>query len=308
MSAILESVLRIQSSEVSFVRRRFNIPRTPVRTRLERVGETFLYGYHAALADRSLNILAAQLNDIDLEFRSYGYEGAAMALDLLDQLTPWKRWRVQTFLAGSGEPHTYMVLVGIGWSMARIRFRLERRLSNLDPLLRWLAIDGYGFHEGYFHWQRYIDGKSLPSKLQGYALRAFDQGLGRSMWFIAGADPERIIQMIEAFPDSRRGDLWSGVGLACAYAGGAGRSGIDRLRQLAGYWWPHLAQGTVFAAKARARAGNPTEHTDQACRMLCGLPCIEAAALSDLMLIHAVEDGQPAYEVWRRHIRMYFHA
>jgi hypothetical protein len=301
--------LSIPVEQVTFARRNFRVPHDSVRRRLERVGEMFLRGYHAALDDRGqewMEMLGMQLAEVELEFRGFAYEGAAMALDLLDQLTPWKASRLSAFLSGVGEPHIYMAHVGVGWSMARLPLRFEKRLRRLDPVLRWLVLDGYGFHEGYFHWVRYADGSSRPHRLRAYGLRAFDQGLGRSLWFVGGANPEWIADAIAAFQDSRLGDLWSGVGLACAYAGGAEASQIARLRFAAKVHYPHLAQGTVFAAGARSRAGNPTDHTELACRLLCDLSADEAAALSETTWRQAHEDSEPAYEVWRRLIRSYF--
>jgi enediyne biosynthesis protein E3 len=308
MSPALRSFLRIDPAEANMVRRGFHVSSEFVRDRLERIGATFLQGYHAALDDVALDALALRLESIDTEFRGFGYEGAAMALDLLDQLTPWKPARTSGFLAGPAEPHTYMAIVGIGWSMARLSLGFGRRFSHLDPLLRWLVLDGWGFHEGYFHWPRYAGGRPHPRKLKGYARRAFDQGLGRSLWFVGGADAEVIVDLVEGFPDSRRGDLWSGIGLACTYAGGLDSLGICQLRRAAGSWWPHLAQGAAFAAKARARAGNLTEHTNEACRLLAGLPAIEAAALCDRMLSPAADGAEPEYESWRTRIQLYLSA
>ncbi len=304
----LESLLRIPVEEVSLSRRGFHFPRELARPILERVGEVFLQGYHAGLADGGNDTLVARLDAVDAEFRGFAYEGAAMALDVLDQVTPWKRPRLQRFLAGPAEAHTYMVIVGIGWSLARFGFGFKRRFPKLDPLLRWLAIDGWGFHEGYFHWLRYLEGHPHPRKLKGYATRAFDQGFGRSLWFVAGADPAIVASLIEQFPYLRRGDLWAGIGLACAYAGGSDPAELNSLRDFSGVWWTHLAQGSIFAAKARSRAGNPTEHTDNACRLFAGLPAVEAAALSDLMLTHATDGPEPAYEMWRAHIRAHLSA
>jgi len=303
---VLKRLLRIDLEEATFVRRNFRNPCQAVRKRLERVGATFLHGYHVALADASLEDLSARLELIEAEFRGFGYEGAAMALDLLDQLKPWKGRRIQRFIEGPGQPHIYMVHVGIGWSLARFPWGMKRRLSRLDPLLRWLALDGFGFHEGYFHWARYAGGGAAPKRLAGYALRAFDQGLGRSLWFVAGADPEWIARAIMAFPESRHGDLWSGVGLACAYAGGADGQQISRLRDAAGTYVRNLAQGAVFAAKTRERAHNPAPHTELACPLLCELPAAQAAAIADDALLHARDGREPAYESWRRLIQEHF--
>ena len=123
-----------------------------------------------------------------------------------------------------------MMHVGLGWALARLRRSVTPYLARLDPLLGWLVVDGYGFHEGYFDWPRYIERRAIPSRLNGYERRVFDQGLGRSLWFVKGADVAAVASAIDTFPSARRDDLWSGVGLACAYAGGCGRAAIESLR------------------------------------------------------------------------------
>jgi hypothetical protein len=304
MAGILQKLLSISPSEASFARRQFHFLRDSARQRLERVGETFLQGYHLALADQGVEWLVERLSGIDLEFRGYGFEGAAMGLDILDQLQPWKAQRIRRLLRGQGRPHAYMVHVGIGWSMARWRLGIKRRLARLDPLLQWLALDGFGFHEGYFHWSRYAARAAPPfTMLRGYGARAFDQGLGRSLWFVGGADPEYISSAIINFPEARRDDLWSGVGLACTYAGGADSHDLRELRVASGPHWPHLAQGAVFAAGARQRAGNMAPHTEMGCQWLGGLSGQRAAELCEETLRDATEDAGPAYEAWRRLIR-----
>lgn len=277
-----------------------------VRDRIERIGETFVEGYHAALLEDDPERLGEHLDSIELELRGFAYEGAAMGLALPDFLTPWPRNRWRAFRQGPGAAHLYMLHVGVGWALARLPVRLARALTHLDPLLRWLMIDGYGFHQGYFHWPRFIQRRDLPRRLSGYALCAFDQGLGRSLWFVKGADPVRIAAAVAAFPVSRREHQWSGLGLASAYAGGVGAAVLALLREAAGPYLPQLAQGAAFAAKARARAGNPAEHTELACQVLCGLSADAAAALTDEALENLPPDGSvPAYEVWRRRIQQH---
>lgn len=302
---MLQRWLRIHREEATFARRGFRSSSREAQVRLESVGESFLHGYHSALEDRGITALAPKLESTELEFRGFVYEGAAMALDILDQVKPRRASRVQQFLEGPGAAHVYMVYVGMGWSMARLPFRWRNRPSFLDPLLRWLVLDGCGFHEGYFHWPRYRGGHR-PERLRGYELRAFDQGLGRTMWFVSGADPQWIGKTIATFDEARRPDLWSGAGLACAYAGGAGETAIQSLKVSAGTHTDYVAQGAVFAAGARQRAGNPAAHTEQACQILCGISARRAAALSDETLSLAKEDHDPAYEVWRRLIRDHF--
>jgi hypothetical protein len=248
--------------------------------------------------------LEERLKAVDPELQGFAFEGAAMGLALLDVLTPWKRTRWRAFLCGLGEPHTYMVHVGFGWVLARLRRRVEPALGSLDPLLRWLAVDGYGFHEGYFHWQTCFIRHEVPRALTGYARRAYDQGLGRSLWFVAGADVTHVAEMIAAFPADRQADLWSGIGLACAYAGIVNRPGLEILHASAGAYKPQLAQGVAFAAKARKRAGNLESHTELPCEVLCGLSAAEAARITDAALDDLPgDDALPAFEAWRLRIQ-----
>jgi hypothetical protein len=304
-------LLHIDSAEADFARRHFRWKDNQARQRLERVGATFLLGYNSAIEESDPSILARQVNEVDQELRGFAFEGAAMGLTLLDSLTPWNRGRFLEFSTGPAAHHVYMVHVGAGWAIARLpwlRWNLKKHLQRLDPLLRWLALDGYGFHEGYFNWSQYVEAQQLPRGLSAYGLRAFDQGLGRSLWFVEGADVDRIPLTIKQFPLYRRADLWSGIGLACAYAGGASSSAIQTIYNTAVPYAGHLAQGAAFAAKARQTAGNESEHTDLACRIFAGLSATQAAAITDEALKDLPRDlpqgaKQPEYEVWRERIR-----
>jgi enediyne biosynthesis protein E3 len=312
--AIRRRLLGIPPDETSFERRGFDRTSPHVQRHLERAGASFVAGYHAALEEPCAEVLGRRLAACEPAWRGFAFEGAAMALALLDRLTFFGgRWR--RLLEGPGEPFSYLMHVGAGWALARTAWlsKPTRCLERFDPLLRWLVIDGYGFHHGYFQWRTAIERQRIPRGLSGYARRAFDQGLGRSLWFVRGARPDAIAATIARFPASRRGDLFSGVGLACAYAGGLPSDTIVQLvstaREMSAEapehgWLPsYLAQGAIFAAKARQRAGTPSEDTEAACVVLCGCGADAAAAIADEAAVDLrPQDDAPAYEVWRRRI------
>jgi hypothetical protein len=261
----------------------------------------------------NLTELHASLEHTKLSQRGFAYEGASMGLAIADFMTPFsKLWR--DFAQGIGAPHIYMVHVGYGWALARLPVAPLPAVMRLDERLRWLAMDGYGFHQGYFHWPRYVREARPPAQFSGYAARAFDQGLGRSLWFSRGAEPDRVAEAIGGFAGARAADLWAGVGLAATYAGGASRSALQRLRSRAGPFLPHVAQGAAFAAEARLRAGNPMVHSELACQLLCGVSLEEAASVARACLPMGPQAGSPAgrqvetYEIWRTSIRKNFGA
>ncbi len=296
--------LGLSTAEATFARRGFVASEDNARRRLEQIGVTFLSGYHAALEETGFVPLAHRLASVETELRGFAFEGAAMGLALLDLVTPWRKDRWRTFTEQLAEPHIYMMHVGLGWALARLRRSVTPHLARLDPLLGWLVVDGYGFHEGYFSWPRYIEQQATPSQLNGYERRVFDQGLGRSLWFVKGADVAVVAKTIGAFSSERRNDLWSGTGLACAYAGGCSRAAVESLRAAAAGHLPALAQGVAFAAKTRLRAANLNPHTETVCRVICGQSAEEAAAITDVSLKNLSEErGLPAYEAWRRRIQ-----
>lgn len=303
----------ISQRETTFARRGFPACPEDNRRHLERIGQSFVEGYQAALNWDVTPALTETLNDMPKEFVGFGFEGAAMALALLDRMTPWRRDRITSFLEGPGEKHTYMIHVGVGFALARLRRRVEPSMSELDPLLCWLAVDGFGFHEGFFRSGATFEAQSVPRRIAGYARRVFDQGLGRALWFYGGSQADRIGAKIASFPQARRHDLWSGIGLASAYAGGVGRTSLERLREMAAtdHSLADLKQGAAFAAKARERAGIMMQHTELACEVYCGRSAADAArstveALIGLDASHKEIEGAtpaPTFEVWRRRIQ-----
>ncbi len=310
VTRLRKHIFGISIEEVTFARRGFNDSSRAARERLEHIGRSFLQGYHAALCDEDPEVLASNLETVDKELCGFAYEGAAMGLTLLDQLSLWKRGRLLTFLNGVGSRHTYMIHVGVGWAIARVpwlRSNFHHAVADLDPLLRWLAADGNGFSDFYFKFPYFLRNPERLNRLQGYARHAYAQGVGRSLWFVTGAKAELVSQSISRLPRSLHSDLWSGVGLACAMAGGSDRAEIELVRSLAGDYGSALAQGAAFAAKTRQQADNPAHHTETACQILCGLDADSAAQLTDATRRCLPEDGKvPAYEIWRQRIQSQF--
>ena len=300
-SGLLSAFFGIAESEADFARRRFATHLPQQRARLERAGRAFLAGYNAALtAPSSIDALLPLLAAVDADLAGFAHEGAAMALALLDLMTVWRRWRWRSLIEAAPQ-HTYLSHVGAGWALARLHVRRVPSFLRVDALLWPLVIDGYGFHEGFFKPERMIRRAAKPPAVEPCA--SFDQGLGRSLWFVCAADPSGIADTIANFSPHRHADLWSGVGLACAYAGAADAAAVTTLRDRAGDLLPHVAQGVVFATKARQRAGNLTADADLACRLLCGLTSGEAAAIADETTRGLSLQSDGAYEEWRRRIR-----
>lgn len=296
-------VLKVDDEEVSMERRGFVPVDEVARDKLETVARTFLVGYRLAIGIDDHEELARRLDETDLEFRGFAHEGAAMGLTVLDGLMPLRR-RLRSFLSGPGYPYAWMAPIGFGWARAQMHRRPRGPLTLVEPLLDWFALDGAGFHDGFFHPEQFIDAQRKPGSLKGTAARVHDQGIGRSLWFVKGADVERIAATIEAFRGDRQADLWSGTASAATYAGGVEADALERLLELSGRHRLEVAQGAAFAIKARLMGGNPTPHTDTAAEIFCRMSTVDSARVADIALegLSVAGHANP-YEAWRNRVR-----
>ena len=303
---IKSRALSVSTDEVRLERRRIDPKNAAAKEQLENVGVAFLEGYHCALKDLDARDLVYSLEQGPARLRGFSYEGAAMAIWLLDATSIFSKHRWERFYSLASISQPYIVHVDVGWGIARLPWAKrnpEAYLRRFDPMLGWLALDGLGFHEGYFHTSTWIRDPSRRTHYSPYANRVFDQGLGRSLWFVDGTDIDRIAATIESFDPDRRDDLWSGVGLACAYAGQYSEKELHSLMDYAQMHLPSFRQGISFGAEARVLAQLDDENTERACQTVCCMSAEQAALWTRkarTAVQHSPESSiRPRYELWR---------
>ncbi|MFE2407395.1 DUF1702 family protein [Kitasatospora sp. NPDC059408] len=313
-------VLAPSPAEVTFARRGFPVAASPVTHRLEAVPQAVVCGFEWGIEARGPREVEDRLRLVDAEQRGFAFEGATMAFTVLDAMG--RGHRTRDLLTGAGQPHVFLAYIGIGFAMARLPRQLwPKVLPDLSgtpyhPTMSWLAVDGYGFDLAYFHTRRWVDEQRVPSPYPwqgapGYFPRAVDQGIGRALWFIHGAQHRQVASAVRTFAPHRQADLWSGVGLAATFAGGCGAAQLAELGEQAGEHRAELAQGSVFASKARVYAGFVPAHGEEASQALTGLSVADAAALGDECAVFADAASPadpPAYEAWRTNVRKRFAA
>jgi len=299
--------------QVSFAGRDFPAAGSVTADQLEAIPQAVVCGFEWAIAGSTAEDLHRRLRLLDPEQRGFGYEGAAMACTILDS---FGGHRTRALLTGPGEPHLLLAYIGIGFAMARLPRRLWRKVlpdlsySRFHPLMSWLAVDGYGFDLAYFDRERWVIQQQIPRSYPwqghpGYFPRAVDQGIGRALWFIHGADCAAVAEQVGRFAPERQPDLWSGVGLAATFAGGADGAALSRLAEAAGSYRGELAVGSVFAVRARSEAGHQPGHTAESARALTGCSLAELVELADRTERPAGPEHstEPEYERWRQRIR-----
>jgi len=325
MASITGAVRRLALApklrDVTFAGRGFAVVAQEVKCRLEAVPQAVVCGFEWGIDTSGQWELVRRLELVEPELRGFAYEGAAMAYTVLDVMPGGASTRTRDLLRGPGDPHLFLTYIGIGFAMSHLPRPLWRKVvpdltgSPYHPTMSWLAVDGYAFDRAYFDTRRLVEEQERPQAYPwegapGYFPRAADQGVGRALWFIHGGSVPAVVAAIGRFAADRQADLCSGVGLAATFAGGCGPDDLRSLRrqvcELDPAYEAHLAQGAVFAAKARVHSGFVPEHSAAAVAALTGLSAPDAARLADDAMRSGDDPRLPRFESWRRSIRESF--
>lgn len=213
--------------------------------------------------------LTALLEQNDKIFISITYEASAMERALLDfnandfALPHWR-----AFLQHAPE-HSTQIHIGLGWAIAKRRIALEQVEAAIEPQQLPRVLDGTGYCEGTFKQRIAVKDMKTPDWLSDNLRRGYDQGLGRSLWYTAKAEPETLTNLITPFAEERKQDLWRGAGIALAYVGGCDEETLRQLKTLSGLFAADLAVGVTLATLSRKAANTINKDTELTCRVIC---------------------------------------
>jgi hypothetical protein len=297
--AFIRRILTLDPRRVEFRIRGFDLAEKSHEERLESIGKTFLRGYNLILSARSLTAFEQAMVQEPALLRGFFIEGGAMGSALVDSL-PLRRPMLGRFRDRFEERYPLLVHAGTGLAMSKLSWREKPIVGALNPFYRWLAYDGMGYHNVYFQQEKTLN--SPKRILAGYASRAYDQGVGRGIWFVSGADIGKAAALADGMAAERRADIWAGIGLASCYAGPADENIFLDGYRLAGKHGEWFAQGIAFACSARMSDQSMPETIREAIRTLWGMePEALAALVEELRQENAAQkpSDRPRYEAWR---------
>jgi hypothetical protein len=264
-------------------------------------GCLYAFGRRDALFDR--------LETIDIELRGFAFEGAGFGLALIDALWPGPDHRLREYVSHPRNPFRHLIYTGAGAVLLCAPWRMKWFCARLEPLLAWLPAEGHGFFKGLLWWKTRLGDRPRPRGLHGHLLRAFDQGLGRSMWFLLEGNVDLIEREIQRFEPSRRKDAWVGLGLACGYAGGVDRETLKSLFERAGDHQPDLAVGIGIACYLRTTARIPGPNTELAASVIWDSTTEEVGTMFERSIPDAYAPAKTSnpdldhdFDVWRERV------
>lgn len=210
------------------------------------------------------------LKNVEPKYSAVAYEGAAMSLaskDLSERaLMDWR-----AFLRRTQSAYVPHVHVGLGWAIAKQKLPSLVFLDSMLPSMLFRVLDGHGYYDGIFRQVQTINTQSRPASIEPIYFSAYDQGVGRSLWYSAGGDVARVVEAVNKFSPERRTSLWRGVGVAVTFVGGCDENLLGSLMTDAGESVKHLRLGAALAVKARVATNTVSLDTVLTSKMLCNI-------------------------------------
>ncbi|MCX6273674.1 MAG: DUF1702 family protein [Bacteroidetes bacterium] len=250
-----------------------------VAARMTKIMRIFIQGQSIAENGSELVLIGKQLNEIENEYRSVAFEAASMAIAISDfeSGAGLKLW--SEFNKKYGGKHASQIHSGLGWAIALKGISLTDILVNIEPLMQYRVADGCGYYEGIFRQQSALKNKLIPDTYSKYP-EGYDQGIGRSVYYSAKGDIEKIPGIINEFPETRQADLWRGVAIACVYVGGCDEKMLNRIFDLSGRYYKQLQVGAALVSRARHDAESVTPYVESACKIWCHSTFSEVIAIT----------------------------
>ena len=219
--------------------------------------EAFSLGFQEALS-APLDALPRLLLDLPFQRRGFALEGAAMAVVMLDELSGDPRRLLGALLTDRSVAEQSLGAVGVGWASARLGRSSAWLPPELDLRYMHAVADGYGFHQGFFHADRFT-GRGFP-RARGELSAPYDLGLGRALWFAQLGRVDPIAHAIDSMLPDRRMQLWRGVGTACAFTGSS-EHGATQVASAAATFEPHLRAGLETGTQLLRALARPTKES-----------------------------------------------
>jgi enediyne biosynthesis protein E3 len=270
----------------------------PISLKMELGRAVFESSRRFALLQEDVEAVYAYLEQVEPEYRTVAYEGASMALAFNDFSKPEQAGLWPLFLKNAAALYVPDIHTGLGCAAAQHNKLIVPLLRASEPAMDYRILDGYGFYQGMFRYRQAVLQQSFPAELAGSYPGYHDQGLGRSLWYRTGGDCEKTATVIGTFSMGRQAELWRGIGIAATYLGGSGEQRLKRLFSAAAPYQCQLLSGAAISARARSKAGTSGADIELACRLWCGLPATDTAALADRLFDEIFTRPQKSYASW----------
>lgn len=191
--------------------------------------------------------------------------------------------------------------LGVGAALSHLGLEPQIPESEKDSFWAFMVMDNYGFTEAIYRWRRTLGKREIPNLGDRMAQRAFDHGVGRSVFFVSGGNVDIVCETIERFEVWRQPDLWHGFGLTAGHWAALDESDFRKILKRAGPFRKYVQSGVALATTLRVGTNEVSDYSDAVGRIACGASSAEIALLSSSCLPGGAEPvGANAFLQWIR--------
>ena len=214
--------------------------------------ESFHSGKDLALENHDSDSLIKELIEVKSNFPSVVFEGAAsgIANKIFSEGQDLQLWL--DFANKIDKAHQAQAFVGLGWTLAENAILPNSIFEKIQPIRYGRILDGYGYYHGLLRRRIFVKGAKQPEHISELELQAFDQGIGRGIWYTSKGDLNLLEQMLSAFDEKRIPALWRGIGVASFYVGGLDERLSKTLLELSEEYKASFLTGAALAAMGKS--------------------------------------------------------
>lgn len=221
---------------------------------ISEIERLFMEISHSFKKDLSIAELIEKLDAVEPKFRSIGYESASYVLgdfDLQDK-NDLKNW--SKLYASADENHRFHMIIGLGWSFAKSgNSTLPVKDWEYDHVFRSMVLDGMGYYHALYRPRKTLLNQQYPEWLLSEDLKAFDQGIGRRIWYLYHDNQTKLIEILATFSEDRIPSLYTGLGIAFTYVSGFDEREVSSLKKMSGPNWKEIRKGSLIGSLSRAK-------------------------------------------------------
>lgn len=274
----------------------------PAAAEMRAVALSFLDGF-ALAGTYGPTKLVTYISSLPAGHRGIYYEGAAAAKAFGDMASQDDLLETMRLLDEVPQ-YSFLLYMGIGEAMAQLK--ISPAASNCLTNNSWSdqIWEGYGFFNGYFRWFDTLVHQKYPEGLAPELRPAYDQGLGRAIYFLTSGKPYEIRDYISTFAPERQKEMWAGLGQPAAYAGGCDEKALRKLLELSGESRIELQQGVLLGVSGRLQQNCIPDFTDTLCQLVCGTTTSSGNVLIN-QDINRLVDNRGKYKLldWQNKVR-----
>ncbi len=221
-----------------------------INSRMDIISKTFQISKQMGFQNTTWDEFKVFLEKQDLFYHALVFEGASMGYAQYDKynngrLTEWKKFTEKT-------PKAFNTFnfIGLGWALAKWTDFDLTTLKDVDVKMYWRTFGGWGYHDAIFKKSLIFNKMDRAHRVPLEYVNAYDEGIGRLIWYESRADLQKMMDLVSRFDKSRLPDIWRGIGIAVSFVGAYDLDFFKKILNFTGDFRLSFNIGSALAAKA----------------------------------------------------------